>query len=254
MRLALETYTVRKQAKKNLKKTLEDIHALGFRAIELSKIDLTDKNIALIQKSRLHVSGIMLPLSEIQKNLELWIKHCKDLRCSRLVVSRLSIAAILGGLEPLRKFINQMNQVSFLLQGRGITLCFHHHAWEFETVDGKVRMDILLNELRLPIKIISDVYWLTYAHQDIPAFYLKVGSRLEGFHLRDLKYKTKNGKKKAVSGPVGSGLIDWVTLCGYSDAVAYAAIELKSKKPFKEIKESLDYIHHLQVGEGNEYE
>jgi len=250
MRLALETYTVRKHAKKNLKKTLEEIKALGFRAVELSKIELTEKNIALIQQSHLHISGIMLPLSQLQKNPDVWIKHCKDLRCSRLVISRLSIPAILGGLKQLHQFIDQMNQMSFRLQGRGITLCFHHHAWEFETIDGKVRMDILLNEMRLPIKIISDVYWLTHAHQDIPAFYLKVGSRLEGFHLRDLKYITKNGKKKAVNGPLGSGLIDWVTICGYAHTTSYAAIELKSKHPLKDIRESLNYLHHLQVGEG----
>ncbi len=250
MRLALETYSVAKMAKKNLKKTLEDIRALGFRAVELSKIELTPANIALIQKSRLHVSGIMVPLSKMQKNPELWIKHCKDLRCSRLVVSRLSIPAIMGKLKHLRQFINQMNQMSFLLQGRGITLCFHHHAWEFDSVEGKVRMDILLNEMRLPIKIISDVYWLTYAHQDIPAFYLKVGSRLEGFHLRDLRYKTVRGKTKAVSGPLGTGIIDWVTIIGYAHTTAYAAIELKSKKPLKDLKESLTHLHCLQVKEG----
>ena len=249
MRLALETYTVAKEAKKDLKKTLEDIQALGFRAVELSKIPLTDQNVALIQASHLHVSGIMLPLSEIQKNPELWIKHCKDLRCSRLVVSRLSIPAIVGGLAALRKFIAQMNQISFLLHGRGITLCFHHHAWEFATVEGKVRMDVLLNELRLPIKIISHVFWLTYANQDPQAFYRKVGLRLEGFHLRDLKYQTVRGKKKAFGVPVGSGIIDWEIICAYAHTTSYAAVELKSKKPLKDLRTSLDYLHGMQIKE-----
>lgn len=249
MRLALATASLRTSAKRDLAKTLDEIKALGFQAIELSEIPLTEENINLIKQSRIHVSGIMATIAEFQKDPELWVKHCKELRCSRLVVSRLPLSASLGGLAPLRKFISQMNQMSFFLQGRGIKLCFHHHAEEFKKVRGKLRMEYLLDECRLPIKIISDIYWLTFSGQPVIPFYDRVGSRLEGFHFRDIRFQWKNGQKRAFECPMGSGEVDWKLVCGYAYKTAYGAIELNGQDPKKEIKQCLEFFHTIKVGE-----
>ncbi len=249
MRLAFQISTFKKQAKKDLLATLADIKALGFRAVELSDIPWTEENIALIKTSGLHVSGIMLPLSHIQKDREGWVGRCKSLRCSRLIVNGLPFPVILGGLVPLRTFISHMNNLSLFLQSRGIKLCFYHHASEFKKIQGKTRMDYLLDECRLPIRIIADTYWLAYAHQPMVEFYNRLGFRLEGFHLRDFTCQYVRGKKKNKPGPLGSGCVDWPLICGYAYKTSYGALVSHAKHPEEDIRQSLAFLRQLIIKE-----
>jgi sugar phosphate isomerase/epimerase len=107
------------------------------------------------------------------------------------------------GLAPYERAAEVFNRVGRRCQEAGITFCYHNHDWEFRrTADGAVPFERLA-ALTDPavVKLNMDVYWVTFAGQDVGRFIATYGARIPYVHLKDLKGGTFT--------ELGTGTIDF---------------------------------------------
>ncbi len=86
----------------------------------------------------------------------------------------------------------------------GITLCYHNHTHEFDTVDGLVPFDHLLSQTSPDVlKFELDLGWATVAKADPVALFKANPGRFPLWHVKDISAD----KKQPVE--VGAGMVDF---------------------------------------------
>lgn len=240
MKLGVQTYTIRKLTKNNLKKSLQDLRALGIHNIELAYIPLTEQNIIMIKSSKIKVLSLQLKFKILKNNFDTIVNHCRNLKCQRVVVSVIPLYAILGGRRAIIKFSKELNHLKDRYKKQHIEFAFHHHDFEFKKINNQTKLDILLENTDQDVKIVTDTYWAAKSNINPSDLINQLKNRLMGVHLRDLKMPD--------DAEVGQGTIDFKkVLLEAKKFASYAVIEQNTKQPFESLKLSTDYIkEHYQ--------
>ena len=242
-KLAVQTFTVRNLAQKDLKKTLDELKLLGIKNIELAYIEQTEKNIKIIQDSNLKVVSMQLTLKILKNNFNDVVHHCKTLKCKRVIVSVMPVYAIIGKTKSVIKLGKQLDILKDKYNKEHIDFAYHHHDFEFKKIKGKSKLDILLENTSQDVKFVTDTYWTAKSKLSPSDIITKFGKRLMGVHIRDLSkldFKTDC--------EIGSGSIDFnKVLTKAGKYASYVAIEQNTKTPLESLKQSITYINeHYQ--------
>ena len=97
-------------------------------------------------------------------------------------------------------------------RAEGLRVAYHHHDFEFETVDGARPFDRLVAETDPELVDFElDVYWLTKGGEDPRAVIERLAGRVKLVHLKDA---LPDGGMT----DVGSGLLDFAALIRAADA------------------------------------
>lgn len=245
MQIALQTFTIRKEMKENLEVALTKVRAMGYNALELSRIDLTDEVANLILKLGFKVVSIQKTIGYLTKNFDNVVAFMHKVGCELAEVSVMSTPAILFGEPALRVFIKHINALRERFEKEGIITCYHHHDFEFVRSFGKQKLDTLLTHFHPAVGIVSDTYWskkFGYTPQGVIA---RIGNRLVGVHMRD--HTLVSGSHKDCE--VGAGDIDFAAVLeSLPTSTRYVAVEQNSPTPYLSIETSLRYIQQtLQV-------
>ena len=108
-----------------------------------------------------------------------------------------------------------MNQAGAELKKVGMAMYYHHHAFEFERVEGERGIDILLAETDPAlVSIETDVYWAQYGGEDPAAFIRANSGRFQLIHLKDM---IGEGDKRTYA-EVGEGYVDFQAIFAASEA------------------------------------
>ncbi len=241
MNIGIQTYTVRKEAHKDVIQTFKTLKSLGIEHLELAYVSLDDQTIQAIRESGLKVSAIQATFKTLATKMDEMISFAKQVDCQTLVVSVLPLPCILLGQKALEKFAYHLNLLSQRYTSKGFKLGFHHHDYEFKRIDGKTKLDVLLSLTHPLIGIVSDTYWSKKAGYKPIEVMQKIGKRLIGVHLRDLH---KNKRKDTI---LGTGTIDFKEIDTYlKNQQAYQVIEQNSKHPISDIKQSLKNLDKIK--------
>ena len=160
-------------------------------------------------------------------------------------------------LDFFRRFVTSMNQAGEKCRAAGLELCYHHHAFEFEPLEGKKPMDLLVEGFD-PKKVgfEIDVFWLSIAGQDPVKTIQKLGPRVRLLHLKDKAKGTANEFQESKVKPeafteVGFGVVDFpgVLAAGKAAGVAHAFVEQDQTPgdPFDSLKKSYGYLKTLKI-------
>ncbi len=110
----------------------------------------------------------------------------------------------IGTIEEVKQSINTLNKASEAAKKAGLIMAYHNHDKEFETLDGKVIYDRLLEETNPDtLKMELDLCWVTKAGVDPVSLFKKHPGRFHLWHVKDLD------KEKKGPAPVGTGIIDF---------------------------------------------
>ena len=110
----------------------------------------------------------------------------------------------IGNTEEVKQSIDTLNKASEAAKKAGIILVYHNHDKEFESLDGKVIYDRLLEETDPnTLKMELDLCWVTKAGVDPVALFKKHPGRFPLWHVKDLD------KEKNLPLPVGTGIVDF---------------------------------------------
>lgn len=248
MLLGVQTYTVRKDAKRDLDSTLKRIQALGVNHVELARIKFNQQNAQIVSNSKIAVVSIQVTFAKLNKRFAQIVAFCNKVECDLVVVSVLPVRCMIGKEKALVSFSNELNKLAKRYLEQGIKLAFHHHDFEFVKIGNAIKLDYLLAKTDRTVKFVMDTYWVVKAGYNPVEIAKKFGDRLIGLHLRDHRQLTKGKKTKSKDCEVGEGTIDFLSLLNVvRPYVNYGAIEQNSKTPWESLKQSIAYCQTGQI-------
>jgi sugar phosphate isomerase/epimerase len=160
-----------------------------------------------------------------------------------------------GTLDFYRRFTDAMNRAGEKCTAAGLVLSYHHHAFEFEPLQGQRPFDLLVE--RFDPKHVGfeiDVFWVSIAGQDPVKTIQKLGPRVRLLHLKDKAKGTPNEFQESNVKPgafveVGSGVVDFpgVLAAGKAAGVTHAFVEQDHTPadPLASLKKSFNYLKTL---------
>src|SRR3954470_13983086 len=180
VRLGVQLYTVRDQAKTQGGATLEAIAKIGYKELELiGPADL--ETLAPIARS-LDLTPISthIPAPLVTGNWDAWadvarvtpaadrtlakaLETAQSHGLKYVVVSYLQPAERGTNAAAYEKFADQLNRAGETARAAGLTLGYHNHGFEFAPLpDGRRPLDVLLSRLDPSLaKLELDVFWVS---------------------------------------------------------------------------------------------
>lgn len=258
--IGLQLYTVRAAMETDPAVTLAKVAKLGYNSVEGATYTGTEKFYGMEPAAfakLLKQNGLIMPsshyrLGEEKTNnepvqgtiLHGWDKAVDDaasVGIKYMVCAYLSDAER-GGLDHYKYVADQLNRAGERCKKSGIQLCYHNHAFEFDSQDGKLPYEIILNDTdKNLVKMEMDLYWISKAGKDPVEMFNKYPGRFPLFHLKDMD----NTPEKNFT-EVGNGTIDFKRILANADkaGLKYFFVEQDSTPgdPFDSIAKSISYI------------
>ena len=253
MTFGVQTFTIRKAQKKDIKQAYLPLIELGIKDFEIARINFNQKNAqivkSLIDEYGIRVAAIQVKPKYVFGNVDDVVAFCKLTSCKIVVISMLPFHCILGPEKNFYKFLSTLDKQYEVYQAHGIELAYHHHDWEYITIsNGKTRMEELLEKTK-KIKFVHDTYWSTKSGVPSEVQIQKFGKRLIGMHLRDLTLYKRGLQVLSKDAAIGEGIIDFTKVFIEADKVGceYLVIEQKTDLPYEKIKISYQYCMKIQA-------
>lgn len=209
--IALQLYTLRDPAKKDLADTLKKAREVGFEYVQWSGMpDLPATEIrAHLDAAGLKAIAGHYGVEAFETDFEGSVQYWKTIGALDVAPGgmmndcRDSLEAWLRGAARLDALGARMREV-------GMRLSYHNHAFEFETFpeDPRAKLDILYESTK-PENLFAeiDTAWVQVAGAD-PAEYLrKYSGRCPVIHVKDMA-KNKLGNRPIFT-PLGRGVLAW---------------------------------------------
>ena len=214
--IALQLYTVRDETAKDFKGTLRAVAEIGYHGVEFAGYGgLGSKELAAaLSEYGLKTVGSHVGLTLLEQDIDREISYCLEIGSPYLIVPWID-KSLLAQAETLKKFIDQLNDYGRRCQARGLTLAYHNHQFEFETVDGKTLLERII-EATDPalVKFEIDTYWAAFAGVDPITLIRQLSGRVATLHLKDMS-------PERTFTEVGTGTLD---IAGYIEAGQAAGV------------------------------
>ncbi len=238
--LGLQLYTLRNETAGDFVGTLGKVKEIGYQGVEFAGYgNLSAKELHhVLRDLDLTAVSSHIPLQELEHHLDAWLEYNLQIGCSYIVCpwlppERRNAYEILA--ETLQQIGESCNQM-------GIQFCYHHHDFEFETINHHYALDILLDaNKQTAVNLEMDIYWAAYAGTPMVPYIEKYQGRLPLMHLKDME----SDAERAFA-PVGTGQIDIeaAIAAGKEAGVKWFLVEQDVCKidPFESIQISYDYL------------
>jgi sugar phosphate isomerase/epimerase len=221
--LAVQLYTLRDQAGKDLPGTLRAVAAAGYRSVELAGLPAIGPEALrdLLAQNDLRPMGSHESLERLRSDLAGTLRRLTVLGCPRVIVPWLpdSERATADGARALAR---ELGQLSHACAERGIRLGFHNHAYEFAPLDGTTIWQVLLDELPPEFDLELDVYWAAIGGRDPAELIRGLDERLRLLHMKDLS----SGPDRGDLAP-GDGILAWpdIVEAGTAHGIEWYVVE-----------------------------
>lgn len=112
-------------------------------------------------------------------------------------------------IDDFKKIADLFNEKGEICRKNGIRFGYHNHAYSFETLEGQVPQDVLMQNTDPDlVDFEMDIYWVVTAGQDPVAWFKKYPKRWRLCHIKDRDKNAPAGKGDATV-VLGTGSIDW---------------------------------------------
>lgn len=182
--IAVQLYSVREAAAKDLVGVLEQIAAIGYAGVELAGLHGNEpgKVRKILDELGMVVSSAHVPLATPESINEV-VETAGALGYKSVITGK--GPETFKSLDLVKAAAEECASAAELLKSHGLQLVYHNHWWEMDRLDGRSGLDILL-ELAADLKVQIDVYWASnFGVVDVPALVGKYAGRLPIIHLKD---------------------------------------------------------------------
>lgn len=139
-----------------------------------------------------------LPDEENWEQTMQWWKTCIDAHARagvKFIVQPAMDEKGYGTLDDLQRYCDYFNVVGAMCQDRGIKFGYHNHDREFESVEGVVRYDYMLDNTEAENVFFQlDLYWINVGGKDPVRYFEKYPGRFVLWHVKDEKELGESGK------------------------------------------------------------
>ena len=235
--VGLQLYTLRDMMTISVPATLELASAVGYTDMEFAGyFSYNAKQIKqLLNETGLKAPSAHIPLTEFEKGLDSIIEDAKTVGHHYVVLPYLTEAQRGTKIDTYYQLAEKLNRWGEALKKEDIQLAYHNHDFEFETRDGEVPYDVLLNETDAEnVKMELDLYWTVKAKQDPLALFNQHPGRFPLWHVKDMDTQGEFAD-------IGTGTIDFKSIFAHASK---AGLEF----PFVERDQTDDRLRTIRQG------
>ena len=185
--IAVQVYSVRNEASKDLRGTLEQIKKMGYDGVEFAGLyGYTAKEVkAMCEEIGLNPISAHVPYVDMVKDPEGVLGTYAEIGCKYVAIPYLT-EEYRPGTDKFPEVIENAKMLGEVANKLGMTLLYHNHDFEFVKLDGKYALDILYEEV--PASLLQtelDTCWVNVGGE-VPASYVrKYSGRAPVVHLKD---------------------------------------------------------------------
>ena len=264
--VAVQVYSVRDDAKADLRATLEKIKAIGYDGVEFAGLygNKPEDIKKMCEEIGLVPVSAHVPYLDMLANPDI-LKDYATIGCKYVAVPYL-VAENRPGTPDFPNVIKNIAKIGAKANELGLTLLYHNHDFEFIKLDGKYALDILYEEVSADLlKTELDVCWVNIGGE-VPADYIrKYAGRCPVVHLKDF-VGTKSESMYELIGiesaapvrpsdfefrPVGSGVQDFPSILKAAEESGAEWVVVEQDKatmgltPMESITKSKEYLTTL---------
>ena len=206
---ALQLYTVREAAKKDLAGTLQKCADMGWRYVQWSGMpDLpADQIRAALDKAGLKCIACHTSIESFEKNFDEAVAFWKTVGNKNVGPGGM-MKDCTKDLDAWLRGCKRLDALGAKLRGVGMQLSFHNHWMEFEKFpnDPRTKHQILMDSTK-PKNLCAeiDIAWAFVAGVDVPAYLRQLKGRIKDVHAKDV---IVDGKKRTLVA-LGQGQVPW---------------------------------------------
>lgn len=203
--LAVQLYSLRKEAERDLPGVIARLAAIGYEGVELAGLHGHDasKLRGRLADAGLHVSAAHVPLP-VGDAVERILDEQEALGNRDLVVAFMPPDRF-EATEGVERVAHELNEASDVVRRRGFRLGYHNHWWEFEKrIAGETAHARLFRLLDAEIFAELDTYWAQVGGVDPARAVGELGERARMLHLKDGPARDA----KAPMTALGEGAVD----------------------------------------------
>lgn len=220
--------------------TLAKVAEMGYREMEFAGYH--GRGADEVRQALVN-NGLVSPASHIQlravrENLAAEIEFAAELGQRFLVVPNLPGNE--RGLDDYRRHAEMLNRAGEACRDAGLKMGYHNHGFEFETTDGRIPYDILLEETDPELVDMElDLFWIIHAGVDPFAYFAAHPGRFSMLHVKD---RTAGG----VMADVGSGEIDFAGIFAHAASAGFQHYFVEHDNPGDGLTSVANSIGHLR--------
>lgn len=218
-KIGVQLYSVRDKINQNLDQTLQRLAEIGYNSAEAAGYNVSDGTFYNTKPAtfakKMSDLGLQLNSSHtvFEPNVaEKVFADAKAAGCRYLVYPYLAEPKRenIDGYKATAEIFNQLGEIG---REYDIQFGYHNHAFEFDSMDGQIGMDVLIGETDPELVTFElDLYWITHAGYDPVEYMQKHPGRFALWHIKDMvKAEDK------FFAPVGSGRMDFERIFAIKD-------------------------------------
>ncbi len=191
MPIAVQLYSVRKEAAEDLKGTLKKVKEMGYDGVEFAGLNgLLEKHTPaeirnMCEELSLVPISAHIPYADLLADTRGVLGICNEIGFKFVVFPWLALEdrpesgnfnATMAGIAKISAVAKEM----------GIRMLYHNHEFEFVKIDGKYALDVLYE--KIPADLLGteiDTCWANVGGEDPAAYVRKYAGRAPIVHLKD---------------------------------------------------------------------
>lgn len=244
--IGLQLYTLRDAANQDYEAVVRRVADIGYAGVEPagypgSSVEAAAK---LFNELGLQVPSVhtRFPVGE---NKDAVIHEALTLGTKR-VIAGIGRGDKWDTLDKIKANCDLINEAAANVAEHGLTVGYHNHWWEFDTVvEGRPVYEHMRDLLDSSVFFQIDTYWVQVGGLNVVDVLREFGSRAPLLHIKDGPADDHDADMVAV----GSGVMDWSAIMAASaDTAEWHIVELDrcATDMFTAVEESYKYL----VGEG----
>jgi sugar phosphate isomerase/epimerase len=245
--VAAALYTVREHAKTpaDVAATLKKVAEIGYAGVEVSGIGpVPDSDLAAVMADAgLSCCSTHEPSGKILEQPEAIAERLAKLGCKHTAYPHPG-GVKLDTLDDVIGLAKRLNAAGKVFHDAGVVLSYHNHAVEFRRFDGRLMLEVILEETDpLLLKAQPDTFWIQLGGGDPVAWCRRLKGRLPQLHMKDCKV---TGEGRPTFAEVGSGNLNWTSIIGAAEEAGCEWYVVEQDRcdgdPFDSLRMSFEYI------------
>jgi sugar phosphate isomerase/epimerase len=253
--IGIQLYSVRNQAKNDLKGTLKEVRNMGISHLEggdLYGMDI-NKYREMLNTMGYKMISIGAEYDELNKDLTPLIEKAKILGATYIVCFWIGHNGNEFGNKEVEEAAARFNKAGKIFKEAGLSLCYHPHGYEFRpSGNGTLFDDLVAKTNPNYLNFELDVFWAKQGCADPVALLKKYPTRFSLIHLKDRLIGTQcsdSGQADEETNVVlGAGDVNIkdVMKAASKTNVKYYFIEDESSRVMQQVPLSLKYLKSLK--------
>jgi sugar phosphate isomerase/epimerase len=247
--IALQLYTLRDLLAQDFEGTIRNVAGLGYIGVETAnQFGSSPASAAgLFRELGLTVSGAHSPLPLGDQKQEV-LDTMQALDCKRCIVAWQPPEKYTS-LDGIKSICDTLNEGAAVARVHGIQVGYHNHWFEYQLVENRIPVDVMLEHLDPDVFFEVDVYWVQTAGQNPVEIVRRLGPRAPLLHVKDGPCQIE-----APMTALGEGVVDipGVVTAG-AGSTEWLVVELDrcATDIMEAVRKSYEYLIAKGLGRGN---